>query len=374
MKIVIDDKIPYIKGVLEPYSQVHYVPGAKIGKTIVKDADALIIRTRTVCNEELLNGSKIKFIATATIGHDHIDKAYCRSNGIEWVNAPGCNSASVEQYISSALLNLAKDYQMSLHEKTLGIIGVGNVGSKVKKSARLFGMNVLLNDPPRQRNEGNGMFVELDDLMERSDIITLHVPLNREGEDKTFHLFNETRFAAMKAGQFLVNSSRGEVVDNDALKKALRNKEIAGAVLDVWENEPQIDEALLKMVVYGTPHIAGYSKDGKANGTAQAVNAVSRFFGLPQDDWYPVNIPVPDNTKISVDCRGKSLQEVLFDVINFTYDIKNDSKRLAQSPQNFEEQRGSYPLRREYGSFRVELKHRDEKVAGVLNELGFAVY
>jgi erythronate-4-phosphate dehydrogenase len=373
MNIVIDNSIPYLKDVLEPFAQVHYLPGVKIDKTNVKEADALIIRTRTVCNEELLNGSTIKFIATATIGHDHIDKAYCRSNGIDWANAPGCNSASVEQYISSALLNLAKDCQMRLHEKTLGIIGVGNVGAKVEKSARLFGMNVLLNDPPRKRNEGQDGFVELEYLLKKSDIVTLHVPLNREGKDKTFHLFDKKKFKMMKPGQFLINSSRGEVVDNNALKKALQNKEIAGAVLDVWENEPQIDEELLKMVVYGTPHIAGYSKDGKANGTAQAVNAVSKYFGLSLNDWYPADIPVPENNLISVDCQGKSLQEILFELINFTYDIKNDRKRLTESPQDFEEHRGNYPLRREYGSFRVEQKNREEKIVAVLNELGFMV-
>ncbi len=194
MKIIIDDKIPYIKGALEPYAEVIYMPGGKTTAEVVKDADALITRTRTKCNEKLLAGSSVKFIATATIGFDHIDTAYCQKANIIWTNAPGCNSSSVEQYIASALMVMAEKKGFNLSEKTIGVVGVGNVGKKVARIADIFGMKVLLNDPPRARAESPEGFVELDVILRESDIITLHVPLNYEGIDKTFHLADESFF------------------------------------------------------------------------------------------------------------------------------------------------------------------------------------
>jgi erythronate-4-phosphate dehydrogenase len=373
MKIVADDKIPFLEGVLEPYADVFYLSGRNISRDIVKDADALLIRTRTKCNHNLLEGTAVKFIGTATIGFDHIDIQYCRKHNIHWTNAPGCNSSSVQQYIAAALLCIANESCFELNDKTLGIIGVCNVGSKVERFARTLGMNVLLNDPPRARIEGDKNFVTSDRILSDSDIITVHVPLNMEGEDKTWHLFNEKSFRKMKTGAWFINSSRGEVTDNLALKEALESGRLAGAVLDVWENEPDIDPELMEKVLIATPHIAGYSTDGKANGTAMVVNSLGKFFDLPLEEWYPDNIPLPSPSLITIDCKGKSDEEIIKEAVTFTYNICRDDIWLRNSPSDFEKLRGDYPLRREFTSYNISLKEGSERVQDMVKELGFKV-
>jgi erythronate-4-phosphate dehydrogenase len=315
LKIIADDNIPFLKGVLEPYAEVIYLPGKDIGKDIIDNADALLIRTRTKCTESLLKGTKIRFIGTATIGFDHIDTHYCDKNNIRWTNAPGCNSTSVYQYIAAALLIISSTFRFNLKDKTIGIIGVGNVGSKVEKFARTLGMNVLLNDPPRARIEGNKPFVMLENVLYNADIVTVHVPLNMAGEDKTYHLFNEWRFKEMKKSAWFINTSRGEVTDTAALNKTLRSGKAGGAVIDVWENEPEIDLDLLSNVFLGTPHIAGYSTDGKANGTTMVVNSLSSFFDFPLKDWYPDNVPKPAKPGITINGKGKSDEEIIREAV-----------------------------------------------------------
>lgn len=371
MKIIIDDKIPYIKGALEPFADVVYLPGSQTTSEVVKDADALITRTRTKCNRQLLEGSNVKFIATATIGFDHIDTEYCREAGIKWTNAPGCNSGSVEQYIASALAVLSEKHHFALSGKTIGVVGVGNVGKKVARIAKAYGMKVLLNDPPRERTEGKGEFVSLDEILEQSDIITLHVPLNMTGEDKTFHLADDAFFAKAGKKPFVINSCRGEVVETEALKKALKTNQIAGAVIDCWENEPDIDRELLEMVDIATPHIAGYSKDGKANGTAMSVQAVSRFFGLGIDNWTCQNVELPASTEITIDETGKSTEEVLKEAVLETYNIRGDDKRLRLSPESFEKQRGDYPVRREFPVYHITLLNSSPETMKQLKTFGF---
>ena len=248
MKIVCDNKIPFLRGVLEPFADVVYLPGKETTPEVVKDADALITRTRTICNEALLAGSQVQAIATATIGFDHIDTAWCDAHGIFWENAPGCNSGSVKQYIASVLVTLAKRYGFDLAEKTLGVVGVGNVGRKVASVARALGMKVLLNDPPRARKEGPEAFVGLDEICAQSDIITVHVPLSKTGEDATWHLFDAARLACLRPDQILINSSRGPVVDNAALKAVLQKGGLKAAVLDVWEGEPNLDPELVALL------------------------------------------------------------------------------------------------------------------------------
>ena len=373
MKIIADDKIPFLKGALEPFADVEYYPGKSITRDVVKDADALIIRTRTHCNKELLEGSKVKFIASATIGFDHIDVEYCDASHIVWTNAPGCNSASVQQYIGSALVELARKHKFSLRDRTLGVIGVGNVGKKVVKIAEFLGMRVLLNDPPRLRNEGPCQFISLEGILREADIITFHVPLNREGVDKTYHMADKNFFERVLPGTIIMNSSRGEVVDNAVLREALETGKIAGAVLDVWENEPEIDRELLKLVDIATPHIAGYSADGKANGTTMSVKSLSSFFNLGIDDWEPEEIPLPANTVIPVDGDGKENQQVLEEAISATYNILDDDKRLRASVETFEKQRGNYPLRREYPAYEIRLQHAEQYLEHVLRKLGFKV-
>lgn len=371
MKVIIDDKIPYIKGALESVAEVVYLPGNKTTPQIVRDADAIITRTRTRCNERLLAGSSVKFIATATIGFDHIDTDYCDQAGIKWTNAPGCNSSSVEQYIASALLVMAEKKGFELSEKTIGIIGVGNVGSKVARIAEIFGMKILLNDPPRARAEGKQSFVDLNVILEQADIITLHVPLNPEGIDKTYHLADETFFVKMKKRPIFINSCRGEVNDILALKEALKSRQISGAVIDCWEKEPNIDPDLLDLVDLATPHIAGYSKDGKANGTSMSIQALSRFFHLDIDDWKCEHVELPASTEIYLKGTNKSEQNIFSEAILATYDIREDDQRLRNSLDTFEKQRGDYPLRREFPVFTIKAKNMNKEIMEKLIKLGF---
>lgn len=373
MKIVIDDKIPYIQGALEPYAEVVYLPGPKTTAEVVRDADALITRTRTICNEALLSGSSVKIIATATIGYDHIDTDYCDKAGIRWTNAPGCNAKSVEQYIASALMVMAEKKGLTLAGKTIGIVGVGNVGSKVAKIAEIFGMRVLLNDPPRARAEGEKGFVGIDKIIEESDFITLHVPLNQEGMDATWHMADEQFFARMLRKPVFINSCRGEVVKTDALKQAIRNGQVSGAVIDCWENEPDLDLALLDLADLATPHIAGYSRDGKANGTEMSVQAVSRFLGLGSKNWKAGNVEKPAVPEILIDGTGKTTQQILSEAILATYDIREDDARLRASVLTFEKQRGDYPVRREFPAFTVAGKFSNPKVIDKLKKIGFRI-
>ena len=373
MKIVIDDKIPYIRGAFEPFAEVVYLPGSKTSPDIVKDADALITRTRTRCNRELLEGSTVKFIATATIGYDHIDTDYCKQAGIKWTNAPGCNAESVNQYIASALFSWSMRKRIELKGKTIGIVGVGEVGSRVAKLSETIGMNVLLNDPPRERKEGSEGFVSLEKIQKKADIISFHVPLNLSGQDKTFHIVNENFLQNLEKKPLVVNSCRGEVSDSQAVYDAIEAKDIAGFIADCWENEPDIDLELLNLTDYGTPHIAGYSKDGKANGTRMSVQAISRFFNLGIDHWEPTGVEPPANPVIEIDGNQRREYSVLAEAIISTYDIESDDEALREAPHLFEKLRGDYPVRREFDSFTVNAKNIEKETIKKLKNMGFNV-
>ena len=373
IRIIADDKIPFLKGVMEPYADVTYLPGRLIGNEQLKEIDALIIRTRTKCTEALLKNTNVSFIGTATIGFDHIDTKYCDSHQIKWINAPGCNSSSVQQYIAAALLKMSGDFHFKLKDKTIGIIGVGNVGSKVEKFAKILGMNVLLNDPPRARNEGGKLFVELDSLLKESDIVTIHVPLNIVGEDKTYHLFDIKQIRKMKKGAWLINSSRGEVVETSAIKQALSSGRFAGVVLDVWENEPDIDYVLLDKTFLATPHIAGYSTDGKANGTAMIINALCKSFNLPGTGWYPEVVPFPHIREITIRAKNKDPEDVIREAVFHTYNINEDDIKLRFSPSDFEKLRDEYPVRREFQAFIINLIGGTKKIQKMLEDLGFKI-
>lgn len=374
MKIVCDNKIPFIRGAFEPYAEVVYLPGAETTAEVVRDADAIVTRTRTRCNASLLEGSSVKAIATATIGFDHIDTAWCEGHGIAWSNAPGCNSWSVKQYVSSVLAVLAQSRGLQLDTLTLGVVGVGNVGSKVADAGRAFGMRVLLNDPPRERAEGPDGFVSLDTLLAESDIVTVHVPLTREGEDATWHLFDAARLSGMRSSQILVNSSRGPVVDNAALKDTLLRGGLKAAVLDVWEGEPQLDNELIGLLDIATPHIAGYSADGKANGTTMSVRYLARQLGLPLTEWTASGVPAPEQAlEFAVDAAGRTVQEVLIEAVLHTYDVRRDSDALCAAPGAFERLRGDYWVRREPSAFTVTLRGGSPDLAARLELLGFKV-
>lgn len=373
MKFIVDDKIPYIRGALEPFAEVVYLPGKQTGRDAVRDADALVTRTRTICNRELLEGSKVRFIATATIGFDHIDTAYCGSAGIEWTSAPGCNAESVNQYVTSALFSDAKRTGPALEGRTIGIVGVGQVGSRVAKTCEVLGMKVLLNDPPRARREGAAQFVSLKEIQAKSDIITFHVPLNMEGADRTHHMVDEDFLRGLKKPALIVNTCRGEVFDTRAVLEARLAGALSGMVIDCWENEPDIDLQLLDLADYGTPHIAGYSRDGKANGTTVSVRAISRFFGLGIDDWKPAGIEPPPRPVIELDGRGQSAESVIADAVLATYEIAGDDRALRDTPALFEQLRGDYPVRREFGSHTVKAANVEPGVAEKLEKLGFRV-
>ena len=374
IRIVADDKIPFLKGVLEDVAEVRYLPGSKIDQAAVHQADALIIRTRTHADKRLLSASSVKFIATATIGFDHIDTGYCENQGIYWTNAPGCNSSSVEQYIVSALLAMAEKHGFLLKDKTLGIVGVGNVGSKVAHVAKALGMSVLLNDPPRERIEGRGEFSSLNMIKDQADIITFHVPLNKGGIDNTFHLAERNFFSELKKKMILINTSRGEVVEGSALKEALKAGRLKDAVLDVWENEPGPDPKLLELTGIATPHIAGYSVDGKANGTRMSVRALSEFFNLGLENWEPGGLPLPEIPNIVIDCGGMSEQEIIGEVYRYAYDIMADDEALRFNISRFEELRGNYPVRREPLAFTLRLNNNAwENLKFVFSSLGFSL-
>jgi erythronate-4-phosphate dehydrogenase len=340
---------------------------------MAKQADGLIIRTRTRCDADLLEGSKVKFIATATIGFDHIDTIYCKKNNISWHHAPGCNSASVRQYIASALINLAKKHDFELTGKKLGVIGVGNVGSKVAQLAGTLGMLPVLNDPPRARDENNRGFVSLDEILETCEIITLHVPLALEGPDMTYKMADKNFFTKLGKKPYLINTSRGEVVDTLSVKNAIISGKIAGLVADVWENEPVADLELLKVTDIATPHIAGYSAEGKANGTSACVRAASRFFGFGLDNWYPTLLPGPENPLIEIDPSGKTDLRIISEAILASYDVMIDDAHFRHDISQFENLRNFYPVRREFPAFNIRLQNPKTELLIKLKSLGFNI-
>jgi len=371
MKIVVDEKIPFIRGVFEPWADVVYSQGSAIDAAMVADADALITRTRTRCDSNLLKDSRVKIVASATIGYDHLDTEWLESKGIRWVNAPGCNSGSVMQYMVSVLICLAGKHSLDLPSLTLGVVGVGNVGSKVVRAAKSLGMKVLQNDPPRQRREGLTDFLPLETLIAESDILTLHVPLNHEGEDSTFHLVNSSNLHRMKKNSILINTSRGAVVDNAALREILSDRKLLAAVLDVWEDEPAVDRRLLELVDIATPHIAGYSVDGKANATINSVREVSSFLRLPLSDWRPDTLPEPAEPVIDLtsDPRAKTVADMVSTAVRHTFTVEDDDLLFRSDPGNFEYLRDNYRIRREFSSYIV--KSDDTETRKILSNLGF---
>lgn len=314
MKVIVDNKIPFIQGQVERLSdEVVYLPGSKIGPNEVCDADALIVRTRTHCNRQLLQGSRVRFIATATIGYDHLDTDYLREAHIQWRNCPGCNATSVAQYVRNSLLEAERNGFVRLKDATLGIIGYGHVGKAVREALSPYVGNIVLNDPP----------LGLYDNVWECDIITLHTPLTFDGPYPTHHLVDGAFISNLKHSPILINAARGGVVNERALMDALDNGHVRAAIIDTWESEPNINQLLLKRTFIGTPHIAGYSADGKANATRMALDALAHWMG----------------------------KNVAFDIQPpegpHNYNPMDDCIRLKNDPSGFEYQREHYPIRRE---------------------------
>ena len=342
LKIVADSDIPFLEGVLDSYADVVFKKGAEISPADVRDADALLARTRTRCDAALLGGSRVRFIGTATIGYDHIDTDYCRRHGIEVAAAAGCNARGVLQYVMGALAELSRKEGWRPEEKTIGIVGVGNVGGLVAEYAANLGFRVLLCDPPKEETyPGNAFYIPLDELLPQSDIVTLHVPLNRSGKYQTLGMACDTFFGKMREGAVFINTSRGEVVEDGALIDALGSGRIGAAVIDTWNGEPFINGELLDMATFATPHIAGYSIQGKANGTAAVVRALGRRFGLPLTGWYP---PQAKPAAVNPDITWEELQRT----IGAHFDIAAETAALKARPELFEEFRCHYRYREEY--------------------------
>lgn len=340
LKIVADKAIPFLEGVFDPYADMTYLPGDKIGPEDVKDADVLMVRTRTKCNAALLEGSKVKFIATATIGTDHIDFPYCDSKGIVVRNAPGCNAGGVMEYVFSALYGLASRRSISLQGDTIGIIGVGHVGSLIERMGRALGFKILKCDPPRAEAEGSFGFCDLEYLLQNSQIVTLHVPLN----ETTRGMANSEFFSLMQPGAFFINAARGEVVCDDALKAAI--PKLGPVIIDTWNHEPDIDLDLMDKVAIATPHIAGYSYQGKQNGTAAAVRAVAHYFGITELYEFFPKTDLPENEAVKLDLKDLNQGEIA-SVLQYNYPIFTDDFMLRLNPENFDTLRSEYNYRRE---------------------------
>lgn len=329
MKIVIESHIPFIKGIFDDVADVVYLPAEDITPAVMKDADALITRTRTRCDEVLLEGSRCSFIATATIGTDHIDLDYCRERGIKVVSAPGCNAPAVAQYVLCSVLSVLGDVK----GKTIGVVGVGHVGSIVCRWAECLGMTVLRNDPPRAEAEGSDGFVSLAEIARKADVITFHTPHTRTGKFPTHHLADNAFFNSLMRKPVVINSARGPIFDTPSLLGAMDSGAVSAAVIDCWEGEPAISPELLKKAAIATPHIAGYSLEGKVRATIAVVEALSQHFSLGID--FPGEKPaVPPLT-------------VTPKVLLSSYNPLSDTEMLKADPSAFESLRNNYNFRHE---------------------------
>ena len=388
MQIVADENIPYAKEAFGPLGEVRLVSGRKMDAAAVRDADLLMVRSVTKVDAALLEGSRVRFVGTATIGTDHVDLPWLQRAGITFAAAPGSNANSVGEYIVAALLTLAARHGWTLAGRSIGIVGVGNVGSRVAAKTRALGMRLLLNDPPLLRaasSAGSGQaagaqYSPLEEIL-GCDFVTLHVPFEKKGTDPTWHLADAAFLGRMKKGAVLLNSSRGAVADNAALLRALEEGRLADAVLDVWEGEPALNAALLKRAALGTPHIAGYSFDGKVNGTRMLHEAASKFLGVkPAWDALAAR-PPPETAEMTLQAAGRDEETVLREAVQRIYPIERDDaalRKLLDMPEAerapwFDRLRKEYPIRREFRNTRVRLVGGTPSLAKKLAGIGFTM-
>jgi erythronate-4-phosphate dehydrogenase len=409
MKIIADANIPFVKDCFSSIGEVEVFPGREIKPDVVGDADCLLVRSVTRVDSDLLAGSKVRFVGTATIGFDHIDIEYLMRNNIGFASAPGSNANSAAEYVIAGLLEIGRKYKIRLEGKSIGVIGVGNVGSRVAKKCAALGMKILLNDPPLQRQEishrGHREHREtnkklpadskLDDICEREylpieelydcDFIMLHTPLTFGGVDKTFHLAGEKFFKSLKAGCVFFNTSRGGVVDTEALKASVRSGQLETTVLDVWDDEPNIDTELLEMVDIGTPHIAGYSLDGKIAGMIMIYKAVCEYFGLNAKFDVEDFLPEPAVPQIKIEPAAGSEQDLLRGAVEKIYKIREDDsklRRILDEPATkrgefFDNLRKNYRVRREFQNTKIEFATKatesTENLSKKLKGIGFKI-
>ena len=378
MKIVADENIPFVREAFSALGEVTAMPGRAMTADALAGAEVLLVRSITKVNAELLDGSGIRFVGTATIGEDHVDKAYLARHGIGFASAPGCNANSVGQYIVSVLLTLAESFEFSLEGLRLGIVGVGNVGSRVFGKATALGMKCVLNDPPLAAATKGDVYRPIEEIHD-CDIVTLHVPLTQEGPHATHHLAGERFLWNMRPGSILINSSRGPVVDEAALRGALESGHIRACVMDVWEGEPAIDAAMLERAFLGTPHIAGYSFDGKVNGTRQVYESACRFLDMrPQWDPSPL-LPPPECPEVIVDGESADPFDALRAAVYAVYDVRKDDQAMralldadeSERPGLFDQLRKEYPRRREFFNTKARIKPENEELRTRLAGIGF---
>lgn len=380
MRIVADANIPFVRECFSSVGEVRVLNGREITPEVVAEADALLVRSVTAVNESLLAGSKVRFVGTATIGFDHVDVSYLHRSGIGFSSAPGSNANSAAEYVIAGLLEVARRRKVVLEGKSIGVIGVGNVGGRVARKCEGLGMRVVRNDPPLQRQTKDPQYVPLEMLYD-CDFITIHTPLTRGGINKTFHLADAGFFARLKRGVVFLNASRGAVVETQALKAAIRAGRLGAVVLDVWEGEPNIDVELLDMVDLATPHIAGYSFDGKVAGMIMIYRSLCGHFGLTPKFDVKDFLPVSEIPRLEVGTDGESDEELLARIVERIYSIAKDDRNTrqiaAQPPEGrggfFDALRKNYPVRREFQNTTVLLDKFRESLARKLRGIGFGV-
>lgn len=374
MKLVVDENISFAAEAFSAFGEVVLISGRKITGEVLKNTDALVIRSVTTVDEKLLGNSDLKFVGTATIGTDHVDTKLLTSKKIQFAYAAGCNADAVAEYVFTSIFSIAFRYKIKLDGLKLGVIGAGNIGSRVIKLGKVSGLNVSVNDPPLKRKTGLSVYKDFDELLD-SDIITLHVPLNKSGIDKTFHLLNEKILSRLKDGCVIINTSRGEVIDNKALNDIVSRKKFL-TVLDVWENEPGISTELFKKVNIGTPHIAGYSLEGKINGTKIIYDALCSLTGV-SPYWLPPLPPV-ENSIIELNSKNY-FEQSLNDIFRRVYDIESDHKNMSDAVLGqatdtqiqFDLLRKNYPLRREFDNYRIRMGFENPGLKKILNSFRF---
>ncbi|MDE0404430.1 MAG: 4-phosphoerythronate dehydrogenase [Nitrospira sp.] len=380
MQFVVDENIPFAREAFSHLGSVTLLPGRGITREAIRHTDALIVRSVTKVDAMLLADTKVQFVGTATTGIEHIDREYLAARNIAFAAALGCNANAVAEYVLTALLVTAHAKGLSLNEKTLGIIGAGRIGSIVAAKAPALGMRTLLHDPPLARATGDRRYRPLAEIL-RADFITLHVPLTYDGPDATFHLIGADALAHMTPSAILINTARGEVVDNAALLETLTKGTIGGAVMDVWEGEPAINWDLLNHVTLGTPHVAGYSSDGKINGTVMVYHACCRFRGI-EPVWAPPDspaAPAPGSLPhLEFDATGTDFQPLAHDMLTTLYDLPADHARIRDiltvpkplRPQAFDRLRRDYPHRQEFAGTPISITGGTPTLFARLQTLG----
>ncbi len=382
MKIIADENIPLLMECFGGMGEVIALPGRTISNEDVKDADVLLVRSVTKVNRELVEGSSLKFVATATAGFDHVDKDYLTSQGIAFSHAPGCNATAVTEYVLAALDILSEQAGFELKQRTVGIVGKGQVGGLLYRVMEKLGIPVYASDPfieAQNHPDDHDRYLPLPDLIQQCDVICLHTPLTKDGQHPSFHLMGAEQLQAMKPGTILINGGRGPVIDNEALKHTLKHRNDLTVVLDVWEHEPDADPELMSLVAIATPHIAGYSLDGKIRGTEMIYKAFCKQFGLPARVRLPAITPLPVLKEMRFN-EGSYFSETCSKAIRAVYDIRRDDafmrsalmgKQEADRKVAFDQLRKEYPQRREFNTLRVHLKDCDSSVEAVFQALNF---